>query len=231
MSTDGLVLDALSLTSPHGMLQGRGRFSFSTAGRSELDARWRDVDATVIAALVPLTAADFPRAHLSGSALLTWPGRLPTTTTTEGKLDDDRHRRGARVHRRRHPGGRWARRPLAVSYRQSLDGLTLGSLDADVVRRPRPSGALAAQRDHRAAIRQSSATLAQLQRLGVSLPAVLREIGADAIEVDGTVTGSLGDPRVTGRVGLHGGRIGEVSGITVTGDAAIDTPGRSPSPR
>ena len=56
VSADGLVLDALSLTSPQGMLQGRGRFSFSTVGRSELDARWRDVDGTVITGLVPLTA-------------------------------------------------------------------------------------------------------------------------------------------------------------------------------
>ena len=56
VSIDGLVLDALSLTSPQGMLQGRGRFSFSTEGRSELDARWRDVDGTVITGLVPLTA-------------------------------------------------------------------------------------------------------------------------------------------------------------------------------
>ena len=114
--------------------------------------------------------------------------------------------------------GRWR-----VSYRQSLDGLTLGSLDADVVVDP----------DHLArsplagtiALRSGNpaATLAQLQRLGVSFPAVVSEIGADAVEAEGTVTGSLGDPRVTGHVDLHGGRVGDVSGITVLGGAAIDT--------
>ena len=133
VSADGLVLDALSLTSPQGTLQGRGRFSFRTTGRSELDVRWRDLDGTVLTGLVPVTAVELPRAYLSGSALLTWPGRLPTTSTTEGKLETtaiavapETTATGTLAADGR--AGRWQ-----VSYRQSLEGLTLGSLDAEVV--------------------------------------------------------------------------------------------------
>ena len=52
---------------------------------------------------------------------------------------------------------------------------------------------------------------------------MVSEIDADALAVEGTLTGSLGDPRVTGHVDLHGGRVGDVSGITVLGGATIDS--------
>ena len=113
VSIEGLVLNALSLTSPQGRLQGSGRFTFRQQGQSEVDARWRDVDGTVITGLVPSTAGDLPRAHLSGSATLTWPGRLPTASTDRGQARYHRHRRGARNQRHRHARGEWARRPLA----------------------------------------------------------------------------------------------------------------------
>ena len=113
VSIEGLVLNALSLTSPQGRLQGSGRFTFRQQGQSEVDARWRDVDGTVITGLFPSTAGDLPRAHLSGSATLTWSGRLPTAMHDRGQARYHRHRRGARNQRHRHARREWARRPLA----------------------------------------------------------------------------------------------------------------------
>ena len=113
--------------------------------------------------------------------------------------------------------GRWQ-----VNYRQSLDGLTRGSLDAVVVADPGHlarsplTGTIALQSDN------PRATLAQLQRLGVPLPAVVSTIDVNVIGAEGTLTGSLADPRVTGHVGLQGGRIGDLSQINVLGGAALD---------
>ena len=217
VSIEGLVLNALSLTLPQGRLEGSGRFTFRQQGQSEVDARWRDVDGTVITGLVPLTAGDLPRAHLSGSATLTWSGRLPTATTTEGKLDTtaiavapETNATATLVANGR--AGRWQ-----VNVQQTLDGIADAALDGVVVAAPGQltrspvSGSIVVHADN------PRATLAQLQRLGVPLPQAVSAMDASIFAAEGTLTGSLGAPRATLRVGLNGMRAGELSDINVVG--------------
>ena len=108
----------------------------------------------------------------------------------------------------------------ATASRSTASGS--GSLDAEAVPDPDHlarsplAGTIAL---HPAILRD----LAQLQRLGVSFPPVVREIGADAVVAEGALTGSLGDPRrdrarrPPGRTGRRGERHHRAGG------AAIDT--------
>ncbi len=223
VSIEGLVLNALSLTSPQGGLQGSGRFTFRQQGQSEVDARWRDVDGTVITGLVPLKAGVLPRAHLSGSATLVWSGRLPTAATTGGKLETtaiavapETNATAALVANGR--AGRWQ-----VNVQQTLDGIADAALDGVVVAAPgqltrsQVSGSIVVHADN------PRATLAQLQRLGMPLPQAVGAMDATIFAAEGTLTGSLGAPRATLRVGLNRMRVGELSDINVIGSVTLDT--------
>ncbi len=122
--------------------------------------------------------------------------------------------------------GRWQ-----VNVQQTLDGIADAALDGVVVAAPGQltrspvSGSIVVHADN------PRATLAQLQRLGVPLPQAVSAMDASIIAAEGTLTGSLGAPRVTGHVGLQGGRVGEFSDINVLGGAAIDTTAHSRCPR
>ena len=223
VSIEGLVLDAFSLTSPQGKLQGSGRFTFRRDGRGEVAARWTDVDGTVITGLVPATAGDLPHAHLSGSATLAWPGRLPAASTTEGKVDTTAiavapEASATATLAANGRAGRWQ-----VNVQHTLDGIADAALDCVVVADPGQltrspvSGSIVVHADN------PRATLAQLQRLGVPLPQAVSAMDASIFAAEGTLTGSLGAPRATLRVGLTGLRAGELSDINVMGNVTLDT--------
>ena len=222
VSLDGLALDSLSVTSPQGALQGSGRLSFRPEGRGELTARWSNVDGLIVTTLLPSTAITVPRATLSGSAALGWPGRLPTVSTTEGKVEAVATARapetgaGARLVATGQTG-RWQ-----VQLRPFLDGLSHASLSGVVVANPGRLALSPISGTIQLLSENPRAVFGQLQRIGLSLPSFVSALDDSAIGGEGTLTGSLGTPRVKLKGGVQGLRIGELSEVNVLGEVTLD---------
>ena len=215
-------LDAFSLVSVQGAIDGRGRLAFDDADRSDLNGKWRNLSSDVVADVLALPAGALPHAVMSGSATLAWPGLQPAVHRLEGRLEATATARapddtavGALVAEGR--TGRWR-----LGYRQALDDHTRASLDSVVV--------VDADRFAQSTVAGSidlqsqdlHAALLQLRRLGLLLPAAAAAVGSERVAFDGAMEGSLDAPRVRGALAAEGVRIGEVTDVRVHGTVGLD---------
>ena len=222
VSSSGLVVESFDLATPEGSMAGHGTLAFRESERSAFEARWDRVAAPLIARLFSRTLAARSPIALSGTATLGWNGVTPRPGSVDGRVsatataEPEASARGALTAEGR--DGRWH-----IAYRQSLAGQAAALASAEVAIDEADIAASVA--DGRIALGAAdvSDAIAQLQRLGLPLPASARRIRSERLAFEGAIDGTLSAPRVSGSLEASGVRGGGLEGLQLVGTVSADT--------
>jgi len=225
VSSSGLVVERVAIASGASTLDGQATLAFRADQRSELTGRWNNVGADTVAGLLSRPFTSTSGIALSGSATLSWTGPRPGVATVAGQVEagargaaPDESAGGTLVA----DGGRGQWR---LSYRQALDGDTAATLlgqvtvNEDSILDSAVSGSLAMQ------ARDVGVAMAQLQRLGLAVPALAAGVGSERVALDGTIAGTLAAPRLEGTLDADGIRSGPLDRVQLHGGVTLDADG------
>jgi outer membrane protein insertion porin family len=225
VSSDGLVVDRAAIASGRSTLDGQGTLAFRADQRSVVTGRWNTVGADTIAALLSRSPGVMSGLALSGSATLSWTGPRPGVATVAGRVEAAAAGAAPEESARGTVVADGANRQWRLSYRQTLDGDTTGTLLGQITVNDTAildsaiSGSLTVQ------ARDVGDAMAHVQRLGLAVPARAADVGSERVVLDGRVTGTLAAPRLEGTIDADGIRTGPVDGVHLHGALTIDTHG------